>query len=54
MDDASKTVTATFTGDLVITDMYGNAVTHTGTAQLNLSDYPIYITCTPGAITSIG
>ena len=54
MDGNSKTVTATFSGELVITDMYGNPTTYTGTAQLNLSDCPIYITCASGAITSIG
>ena len=43
MDKGSKTVTASFDGELVITDLYGNATTHTGTAQLNLSACPIYI-----------
>ena len=43
MDGESKTVAATFVGDLVVTDMYGNATTYTGTAQLNLSTCPIYI-----------
>ena len=45
MDGDSKTVTAAFSGDLTVTDMYGNATTHTGTAQLNLSDCPMYIQC---------
>ena len=45
MDGESKTVDATFDGDLVVTDMYGNATTHTGSAQLNLSTCPIYIQC---------
>ena len=54
MNSGSKTVTASFDGELVITDLYGNATTHTGTAQLNLSSNPIYIEFTPGAITSIG
>ena len=52
--DTTKTVNLTFTGDLVVTDMLGNSTTYTGTAQLTLSDCPIYITCNSGAITSIG
>ena len=51
MDRESKTVTATFGGDLVVTDMYGNATTYTGTAQLNLSDCPIYIQCDLNGLT---
>ena len=43
MDRESKTVAATFGGDLVVTDLYGNATIYTGTAQLNLSNSPIYI-----------
>ena len=43
MDGEDKAVTATFDGDLVVTDMYGNSTTYTGTAQLNLSTCPIYI-----------
>ena len=43
MDGESKTVSAAFSGDLVVTDMYGNATTYTGTAQLSLSTCPIYI-----------
>lgn len=43
MAEGSRTVAAAFSGDLVITDMYGNAITHTGSAQLNLSVTPIYI-----------
>ena len=30
-------------GEMTVTDMYGNATTYTGTAQLNLSSNPIYI-----------
>ena len=43
MDGDSKTVTATFSGELTVTDMYGNATGYTGSAQLKLSDCPIYI-----------
>ena len=43
MDGESKALTVSFSGDLVITDMYGNATTHTGTAVWNLSTTPIYI-----------
>jgi len=43
MDGESKTLNASFSGDLVISDMYGNATTHTGSAQLNLSTCPTYI-----------
>ena len=51
--DSTKTVNLSFEGDLVVTDMYGNATTYTGSATLELSDCPVYITCAPGAITSI-
>lgn len=54
MYHGSQTLTVSFDGELVVTDMYGNATTYTGTAQLNLSSNPIYIEFTPGAITSIG
>ena len=43
MDNATKTLNVTIDGELVVTDLYGNATTHTGTAQLNLSNCPIYI-----------
>ena len=43
VDKGSKVLSATFDGELVITDLYGNATTYTGTAQLNLSNCPIYI-----------
>ena len=43
MNQGSKTVACSFSGDLVVTDLYGNATTYTGTAQLNLSNVPIYI-----------
>lgn len=39
----TKTLTASFSGDMVVADMYGNATTHTGSAVLNLSECPIYI-----------
>ena len=51
MDRESQTVTVTLGGDLVVTDMYGNATTHTGTAQLNLSTCPIYIQCDLSGLT---
>ncbi len=54
MDGNSRTLTASFSGDLTVTDMYGNAVIYTGTAAVTVSDYPIYIECASGAITSIG
>ena len=54
MDGDTKTVNVTFGGNLTVTDMYGNATTYTGSAELNLSTCPIYIACAPGAITSIG
>ncbi len=43
MDRANTTLNVSFTGELVVTDMYGNATTYTGTALLNLSDSPIYL-----------
>ena len=43
MDNATKTLNVTIDGELVVTDLYGNATTYTGTAQLNLSNNPIYI-----------
>lgn len=39
----TRTLNLSFSGELVVTDLYGNPTTHTGTAQLNLSDCPIYI-----------
>jgi len=54
MDGESKTINLSFSGDLVVYDMYGNATTYTGTAALTASDCPIYLECAPGAITSIG
>ena len=43
MEKASTTLNVSFSGELVVTDMYGNATTYTGTAQLSLSTCPIYI-----------
>ena len=43
MHKESKTLNVSFPGDLVVTDLYGNATTYTGTAQLNLSTCPLYI-----------
>ena len=43
MDNATKTLSISFGGDLTVTDLYGNATTYTGTAQLTLSTCPIYI-----------
>ena len=43
MDNTTKTLSVSFSGDLTVTDLYGNATTYTGTAQLNLSNSPIYI-----------
>ncbi len=51
MDGASQALTASFSGNMVITDMYGNATAHTGTAALNLSDCPIYIQCDLSTLT---
>ena len=54
MDGESKTLTASFSGDMTITDMYGNPTTHTGTAQLDLSTCPIYIEYSKTANPSFG
>ena len=43
MDNATTTLNVTIDGELVITDLYGNSTAYTGTAQLNLSNCPIYI-----------
>ena len=43
MDNTTKTQSVSFSGELVVTDLYGNATTYTGTTQLNLSNNPIYI-----------
>ena len=52
-DGAAKTVTANLTKSITITDMYGNATTYSGsTAELNLSEAPIYIEYASGAISS--
>lgn len=51
MDGVTQALSASFSGSLVITDMYGNATTHTGTAVLNLSDTPIYIQCDLSGLT---
>ena len=54
MDGDSKTVTVTFSGNLTVTDMYGNASTYSSSAELNLSDAPIYLEYSSGAHPSIG
>ena len=46
----TRTLNLSFSGDLVVLDMYGNPTAYTGTAALTVSDYPIYIECAPGAI----
>ena len=43
MDKGSQTVSCSFSGDLVVTDLYGNSVTYKDSAELNLSECPIYI-----------
>ena len=43
VDKGSKVLSATFDGDLVVTDMYGNSVTYKDSAELTLSECPIYI-----------
>ena len=43
MHKESKTLNVSFAGDLVVTDLYGNATTYTGSATLTFSDCPIYI-----------
>lgn len=53
-DGSVKTLNATFTGDMVITDMYGNASTYSSSATLNLSEAPIYIEYAKSAHPSIG
>ena len=53
-DGSVKTLNATFTGNMVITDMYGNASTYSSSATLNLSEAPIYIEYAKSAHPSIG
>lgn len=54
MDQGSKTLTASFAGELVITDLYGNSVTYKDSAELTLSECPIYIAYPADANLSIG
>lgn len=42
-NDADTTRTVTFSGNMIITDMFGNATTYSGTATLELSECPIYM-----------
>ena len=51
MDNTTKTLSVSFSGDLTVTDLYGNATTYTGSAQLNLSNCPIYIQGDLSALT---
>ena len=53
-EGAETTLAATSGGDMIITDLYGNASTHTGTAQLKLSETPIYIEYAKGSQPTIG
>ena len=46
----TRTLNLSFSGELVVTDLYGNAARYTGTAEVTFSDLPIYIECAPGAI----
>ena len=48
------TLNATLTGNMVITDMYGNAVTYSNSAKLELSETPIYIEYAKSSHPSIG
>ena len=43
MHKESAARSASFSGELVVTDLYGNAVSYTGSATLTFSDSPIYI-----------
>ena len=53
-DGTAKTLNATFTGNMVITDIYGNAATYSNSAKLELSETPIYIEYAASAHPSIG
>ena len=53
-NDADTTRTVTFGGNMIITDMFGNATTYSGTATLELSECPIYLEYAKGSHPSIG
>ena len=54
-DGTAKTLNATLSKSITVSDMYGNATTYSaGSAALALSEAPIYIEYTSGAISSIG
>ena len=53
-DEADTTRTATLSGSIVITDMFGNATTHSNSATLELSECPIYLEYAKGSHPSIG
>jgi hypothetical protein len=53
MDKGSQTVSCSFSGDLVVTDLYGNSVTYKDSAELTLSECPIYIAYPSDAPLSI-
>ena len=53
-DGSTKTVTANLSKSIYVSDMYGNATTHSGSSTtLTLTEAPIYIEYTSGAISSI-
>ena len=52
-DGTTKEFTAALNGQMVITDMFGNATTYNGTTTLKLSENPIYIECAKNDVPSI-
>ena len=40
---STKNLTATLSGNMVVTDIYGNATTYSGTAPLTLTETPVYL-----------
>ncbi len=53
VNQGSQTVSCSFSGDLVVTDLYGNSVTYKDSAELTLSECPIYIAYPSDAPLSI-
>ena len=53
VDKGSQTVSCSFSGGLVVTDLYGNSVTYKDSAELTLSECPIYIAYPSDAPLSI-
>ena len=51
---STKNLTATLNGSMVVTDMYGNATTYSGTAPLTLSETPVYLEYNAASHPTIG